>query len=294
MDPPPRLLAELDALSPVDPRDYFQGVRATELCQVDNLLVFLRTQRDVLRETGFGTRPHHRYVLILNFATAGTVNADGVAFRLHPGEAFLIAPYQLHFYTEVAAAEIRWVFFTFEAANRTAFGPLLNVPLALTEAEMQDGLRLAQACQRARLAGAGEREALILGFSLFLNRLKQTGSRRSPPLIVPPTADHALLERINRLLTWHLEDRLTIAALAGRLAISESHLRKRFRQLNGLSLGSYLLHYRLNRAIKLLVHSDLSLTQIAVECGYESLAAFSRSFRTKVGQTPSSFRKSGR
>jgi transcriptional regulator GlxA family with amidase domain len=135
---------------------------------------------------------------------------------------------------------------------------------------------------------------LILGFSLFLNRLKQTGSRRSPPLIVPPTADHALLERINRLLTWHLEDRLTIAALAGRLAISESHLRKRFRQLNGLSLGSYLLHYRLNRAIKLLVHSDLSLTQIAVECGYESLAAFSRSFRTKVGQTPSSFRKSGR
>jgi AraC-like DNA-binding protein len=95
------------------------------------------------------------------------------------------------------------------------------------------------------------------------------------------------------LLAWHLDERLTIGAIARRLAMSPSHLRKRFQQLNGLSLGNYLLHYRLSRAIKLLVQSDLSLTQIAVDCGYESLAAFSRAFKGKVGKNPSAFRKFG-
>ena len=292
MKPTPEMVAKLEVLSGQVPRDYFHGVRAAEMCQADNLLVFLRTQREVLHETGFTTRPHHRFVLVLNFATEGTLSVDGVAFRLHPGEAFLIAPYQLHFYMDVADASIRWVFFTFEAPDRAPFEPMLNVPISLGEEEMTDGLRLALEYHRVELAGLGARETLILGVSLFLNRIKQIGLRRTPPL-VPTTVDYTLVERINRLLGWHLAEGVNIGTLAERLSLSESHLRKRFRQLTGLSLGGYLLHYRLNRAINLLVHSELSLTQIALDCGYESLAAFSRSFKTKLGEAPSHFRKSG-
>ncbi len=285
--------SRLDPMVGVVPRDYFHGVRAPDLCRADNVLAFLRTERAVLHESGFTTRPHHRYVLIVNFETAGTLSIDGVSFRLHPGEAFLISPYQLHFYMDVAAAEIRWLFFTFEAELPEAFAPIRNVPIPLGEAELAEAAQLGAVYLGVETAGGGRRAALLLGLSLLLNRLKHLGARRTPRL--PPSGpDDGLLERVNRLLSWHLKERLGIGDLAERLAMSESHLRRRFRQLTGMSLGSFLLHYRLNRAIKLLVHSELSLTQIAFECGYESLAAFSRSFHGKVGKTPSAFRKDGR
>ncbi len=257
-------------------------------------MAFLRTERAVLHEGGFNNRPHHRYVLLINYATEGTISADGVTFRLHPGEAFLVAPYQMHFYLDVADAAIRWLFFTFEAETAEAFEAIRNVPISLGEAELAEAARLGLAFTGIETAGAGARASLLLGVSLLLNRLKQiVGTRRAPRLAVSGP-DDGLLERVNRLLDWHLRERLGIADLAARLAMSESHLRRRFRQHTGMSLGSFLLHYRLNRAIKLLVHSQLSLTQIAFECGYESLAAFSRAFQHKVGKSPSAFRKAGR
>ncbi|WP_221030158.1 helix-turn-helix transcriptional regulator [Actomonas aquatica] len=289
-------IQENPALSPlvgVAPRDYFHGVRAPDICRADNVLAFLRTERAVLHESGFTTRPHHRYVLIVNYETEGSLNIDGVMFRLHPGEAFLITPYQLHFYLDVASPRIRWLFFTFEAEPAEAFAPIRNVPLRLGEAELAEAARLGRLYLGVETAGGGQRAALLLGLSLLLNRLKHLGARRAPSL--PASGpDDGLLVRVNRLLAWHLKERLGIGDLAGRLSMSESHLRRRFRQLTGMSLGGFLLQYRLNRAIKLLVHSELSLTQIAFECGYESLAAFSRSFRAKVGKTPSAFRKAGR
>jgi AraC-like DNA-binding protein len=289
----PDLEPDLRQLARSTPRDYFHGVQATERCRPDNLLAFLRTERRVLHETGFATRPHHRYVLLINLETTGTVSVDGVAYRIHPREAFLIAPFQLHFYLDVADESIRWLYFTFEAPDRAPFEAFLNARLALRDAELREAVRLAQMCARAELAGAGAREALVLGFELFLNRLRQLGLGRTLPAASSPREHYALLDRINRLLAWHLEERMNIAGLAARLGWSESHLRKRFLQLSGTSLGNYLLHYRLNRAIKLLVHSDLSLTQIAIDCGYESLAAFSRAFKSHVGKTPSAFRRAG-
>lgn len=292
MSPDAPSLAALDALPWREPRDYFHGIQADSLCRADNVICFLRRERAVLHERGFATRPHHRFVLILNFATSGTLNVDGNGFRLHPGEAFLIAPYQLHFYMDVAAPTIRWVYFTFEAPERDPFESFLNVPIRFDEAEAEAGRRLAESALRVELEGAAARESLVLGLSLLLTQLKHRAIRRGLGMFASaPEGD--LVGRINRLLSWHLEEGLDVRALATRLSISESHLRRRFRALTGLSLGHYLLHYRLNRAIKLLVHSRSSLTAIAFACGYESLAAFSRGFKAKVGQTPSDFRRSG-
>jgi AraC-like DNA-binding protein len=286
----PELRKELEGLPGLAPTEYFHGVRASGLCRADNVLFFLRRERAVLRETGFATRPHHRYVLIFNFETSGTLHVDGVAYRFHPGEAFLIAPFQLHFYLEVEAPAIRWLYLTFEAPEPEPFATFINVPLSPGEGDWAEVVRLARAFGRVGLEGATGREALLLGTSLLLTRLKQAGLRRTPPAVAA-RADDDLLARLNRLLAWHLAEGMDIGTLAARLGLSESHLRKRFRQLTSLSLGHYLLHYRLNRAIKLLVHSRLSLTLIAGECGYESLAAFSRSFKGKLGQTPSRFRR---
>jgi len=64
-----------------------------------------------------------------------------------------------------------------------------------------------------------------------------------------------------------------------------------FKQAAGIPLGSYIKNYRLNHAMALLRTSKMSITEIAIQAGYASPQAFSRSFRKETGNTPRSYRK---
>lgn len=289
-------LATLDSLGDHAPRDYFHGVRADNLCWPDNIICFLRRSRSDLNQRNFESRPHHRHVLIVVLETPGSVSVDGAVFHLHPGDAFLIAPFQFHFYLQVEQRALAWLFLTFEAPNPAAFSVLVNTPVALDPAEKERALAIAKSYLAAESGNAFASNMLILDTARFLLELRETATARAgeplPSRVLNKAgAEYTLLQRVNRLLYDRLAEGIGIQELAQRLALSESHLRKRFRSLSGVSLGSYLVHYKLNRAVKLLTHSSASLSQIAVECGYESLAAFSRSFKTKLGTSPSAYRK---
>ena len=276
------------------PQSYFQGIRSNQLCLPDNIVVFLRSDRETLNQRNFESRPHHRHVLIVNCMSAGSVSVDGAVYHLHPGEAFLIAPFQFHFYLEVQHPSISWLFLTFETATPGAFASFVNQPIALDTALLQQAAMLAQLYCSLTDDDRNSSNELVLSAGLFLTHLRRKAQNDNPPLARPiPAAisSGTLIPRINRLLYDRLAEGIGIQELGQRLAVSESHLRKRFKNLTGLSLGSYLVHYKLNRAVKLLVHSEASLSQIAVECGYESLAAFSRSFKSRLGVTPSQYRR---
>ena len=58
----------------------------------------------------------------------------------------------------------------------------------------------------------------------------------------------------------------------------------------GCSPSEYLTELRLRRAATLLVSTNLSVSEIALEVGYLSLSHFSRVFRERFGKTPRAFR----
>jgi transcriptional regulator GlxA family with amidase domain len=53
----------------------------------------------------------------------------------------------------------------------------------------------------------------------------------------------------------------------------------------------YYLQLRLRRARELLVQSQMSITQIAISCGFQSTCHFSKSYRALYGRTPRSERQ---
>ena len=83
---------------------------------------------------------------------------------------------------------------------------------------------------------------------------------------------------------------LRVGPLAKKLTISERHLRGKFQEQFGVSLGSYLRNYRIRRAIALLTSSELTLAEIADQCGYRSVSSFCRAFQEQTGAAPSTFR----
>ncbi len=94
------------------------------------------------------------------------------------------------------------------------------------------------------------------------------------------------LKRVVVLMSETLETALSIPALAEQAHISERSLRRPFWAELQTTPGRYYLLLRLARARELLRHSDLSLDQIALRCGFASSTTLTRSLRKNFVTDP--------
>jgi transcriptional regulator of acetoin/glycerol metabolism/AraC-like DNA-binding protein len=99
------------------------------------------------------------------------------------------------------------------------------------------------------------------------------------------------LRRVCEFVESHLEDNISLDALAAQAHLSVYHFARAFRHSTGVSPHRYVLEQRVKRAQQLLVQTDLSLASIASALGFSDQGHFSRQFHGLVGTTPSSYRK---
>ena len=103
-------------------------------------------------------------------------------------------------------------------------------------------------------------------------------------------------ERLNRVLN-HIRDNIsrpmTLEELAGIACFSPFHFHRIFAAYTSETVGGYIRRIRLDNAVYELYNSDKSITDIALDAGYDTPAAFSRAFREQYGKTPSDFKRAG-
>ncbi|WP_029192807.1 helix-turn-helix transcriptional regulator [Paenibacillus harenae] len=83
-----------------------------------------------------------------------------------------------------------------------------------------------------------------------------------------------------------------LAGLAGYAGYSPYHFARIFKERIGLSPLYYVSSLRLQKAKELLLHTNLSIRDIGMEIGQQSLGTFTSRFTERVGVTPSQFRHS--
>jgi transcriptional regulator GlxA family with amidase domain len=81
-----------------------------------------------------------------------------------------------------------------------------------------------------------------------------------------------------------------VRRLARVSGVSEAHFARSFKEAFGLPPHRYLLTRRLERAMALLRDTDLSITEIAFQTGWNSLGTFGRTFRDVTGESPGELR----
>ncbi len=84
---------------------------------------------------------------------------------------------------------------------------------------------------------------------------------------------------------WKLDDLLEIAHM------SRSNLMRVFRKATGQTPIGYLVRLRIQRAMELLRNSNSTITEIALEVGFNDSNYFTRQFRRIVGESPRGFRQ---
>ena len=107
------------------------------------------------------------------------------------------------------------------------------------------------------------------------------------------TQDPALLRRLLRA-----KDRMDSASheewpverLARASGVSAAHFAREFKNAFGVPPHRYLLTRRIERATTLLRDTDLSITDIAFQTGWQSLGTFGRIFRDVTGTSPGAMR----
>jgi len=102
--------------------------------------------------------------------------------------------------------------------------------------------------------------------------------------------------RINRVIDYienHLGDELNLHTLAGVANFSPYHFHRIFHAMTGESLSRFIQRLRIEKAASLLcANTDITITRIALDCGFSSSAAFSRAFRDYFNMPPSEWRAS--
>lgn len=89
----------------------------------------------------------------------------------------------------------------------------------------------------------------------------------------------------------HYHEPITINTLASLTFLSTRQFERRFHGLFHMSPGEYIQKVRIDVAMRLLMESDLSVTQIAQRCGFYDNSHFTRQFKRKIGDSPIQFRK---
>lgn len=96
------------------------------------------------------------------------------------------------------------------------------------------------------------------------------------------------------ILQW-MEDNfsrpdLNVAMVAEHFGISKKYVSQFLKDQTGKSYNEYLEELRLNHAMKLLRSTDLSITEVAVNCGFYSQNTFYKAFRRRFDLSPSAVR----
>ncbi len=112
------------------------------------------------------------------------------------------------------------------------------------------------------------------------------------------TRDHAaahdrevdMLRTINLYLHDHYRENVTLEQAAAVCHRSMYYFAHTFKAITGMTFLAYLTAFRLEPAKKRMIETKLSLTEIAIQCGFSSVRTFNRCFSSHYKMPPSEAR----
>ncbi|PSJ40340.1 GlxA family transcriptional regulator [Zobellella endophytica] len=137
----------------------------------------------------------------------------------------------------------------------------------------------------------GHEMALKVCEQFIKSGIRQKSDKQRLSLAARLNIHHPRLLRVLALMEDNLENPLSSQELAEQVHISVRQLERLFKQGLNKAPSYYYMTLRVDRARQLLKETNLSVAEVATACGFDSVAHFSRTYRTHKGIAPSEERK---
>ncbi|MBQ4518732.1 MAG: response regulator [Clostridia bacterium] len=86
------------------------------------------------------------------------------------------------------------------------------------------------------------------------------------------------------------DNNLNVQHIADNFNLSREYLSLLFKSENGSSLSEWIISYRIMKAAELLLETDMNVSSVANEVGYNDIRYFMRVFKKRMGRTPTQYR----
>ena len=213
--------------------------------------------------------------------TASCTIQEGTCFLLFPGEWHRYRP------DDESGWEEYWVGFKGTYPNQLMENFDAGSPFIQT-GHNESLLRLFQSLLEKIQQAAPGYHQVITGITLQI-----LGLVKAAALHQNLSADGTLqlVEKAKFLLREAIQNPDKIENIVKQLPAGYSKVRRDFKKITGQSPNQYLLHLKLDKAKELLTDTNLSISEVCYQTGFESPFYFSKAFKTKNGVSPRFYRK---
>lgn len=131
----------------------------------------------------------------------------------------------------------------------------------------------------------------------FLSLLHQMSEAQRQQLASPlyyedfPTLGNTRIEKILSFINGNYTRKLDLHEVSSMAAMNTSAFCRYFKENTGKTFLQYVTDMRIGYACKLLSFKEISIAQIAMDCGFESVSHFNRTFKNSTQYNPSDYQK---
>ncbi|MBR2872944.1 MAG: AraC family transcriptional regulator [Lentisphaeria bacterium] len=233
---------------------------------------------------------HGYYVLWICLSGTGQLLVDGAHLELHANESTLVLPGQPHIrLPDSRKRRVSWLLLRFESSDKGWFTGFRNARIRLTREALQQLERLLEFYFRRTdplaMSSCGASLQILLAELL-------AGS--NPPgdnLQEVPLASASYIRELCELMMQMPPVKDPFKIVAARKNVTPEYLHVLFRRKTGQTPRDFMARQKLNLAQHLLVNSELTVSEIALRCGFSGIYPFSRFFKNRCKVSPSSYRK---
>jgi AraC family transcriptional regulator len=130
-----------------------------------------------------------------------------------------------------------------------------------------------------------------LANALAVHLLRDYSNTRSRVAVYEGGLSDRQILLVTKYINEHLDKEIKLAELAELLDISQFHFSRLFKKSLGISPHQHIIQQRIERAKQLLKQRNLSVAEVAFQCGFNSQSHLGKSFREVTGVTPKAYRE---
>lgn len=119
----------------------------------------------------------------------------------------------------------------------------------------------------------------------------EDGRGRKDRLASLPTSGLSKVERMACFIMQNYTRKVTVGEISDCVGLNPNYAMNLFRMTFGTTLIHYLTQHRISHAQRLLVTTELSVTEVALQSGFSSISRFNEAFHVSCGCSPREYRK---
>lgn len=271
--------------------DAYHGLKLYHNCEAENYPIHWHTALEI----------------IMPIRGNYTVTIDNVPHTFDVGDIWITPPGTLHMLTAPPEGERLILLFDYSLiCNVTGMDSLLHTlhPYTLITKEEYPELNKKLTFYLEDIVREYDNQmpfteasiySLMIHFFVALGRTSFNANAKFPGITT--SKQHEYVEKfmmVCNYITDHCTENISVDELASLAGFSKFHFARLFKQFSGMSCYEYLTQKRIAHAESLLIDPDISITEVAMYSGFNSLSTFNRIFKATKNCTPSEYKNLNR